>query len=289
MKADGSGYEDILVDIAPAGGSVFKRYRYSSLEDGGKYSIMAAGIRDDATHDFDLYASVLHTTAESMDKFALKVIHAVTDAPAIDIRISGGTAPPWDGSAGLLADSLSFGGIVNYAQIPAGVVYTLDIMAHGSTTPIVSYTADLTGAGGGAGIAYASGFLSPSVTDSAFALSLVLPDGSTSKFPEVVTASTDVDDIVANVFELKGNYPNPFNPTTKIRFTNDRSSNVSVNVFSLKGEKVITLMNGPANSGTYDVTWDGKNSNGRVVPTGMYLYNVESDGRRLQGKMLFLK
>ena len=104
-----------------------------------------------------------------------------------------------------------------------------------------------------------------------------------------MTASTDVDDIVANVFELKGNYPNPFNPTTKIRFTNDRSSNVSVNVFSLKGEKVITLMNGPANSGTYDVTWDGKNSNGRVVPTGMYLYNVESDGRRLQGKMLFLK
>jgi hypothetical protein len=288
MKADGSGYEDIFVDVSEDG-SPYRRYIYSTLEDGGKYSIMAAGIRDDATHDFDLYASLLHTTAESMDKFALKVIHAVTDAPAIDIRISGGTAPPWDGSAGLLADSLPFGGIVNYAQIPAGVVYTLDIMAHGSTTPIVSYTADLTGAGGGAGIAYASGFLSPSATDSAFALSLVLPDGSTSKFPEVVTASTDVDDIVANVFELKGNYPNPFNPTTKIRFTNDRSSNVSVNVFSLKGEKVITLMNGPANSGTYDVTWDGKNSNGRVVPTGMYLYNVESDGRRLQGKMLFLK
>ena len=288
MKADGSGYEDIFVDVSEDG-SPYRRYIYNTLQDGGKYSIMAAGIRDDATHDFDLYASVLHTTAESMDKFALKVIHAVTDAPAIDIRISGGTAPPWDGSAGLLADSLPFGGIVNYAQIPAGVVYTLDIMAHGSTTPIVSYTADLTGAGGGAGIAYASGFLSPSATDSAFALSLVLPDGSTSKFPEVVTASTDVDDIVANVFELKGNYPNPFNPTTKIRFTNDRSSNVSVNVFSLKGEKVITLMNGPANSGTYDVTWDGKNSNGRVVPTGMYLYNVESDGRRLQGKMLFLK
>ena len=92
-----------------------------------------------------------------------------------------------------------------------------------------------------------------------------------------------------NKFELKGNYPNPFNPTTKIRFTNDRASNVKVTVYSLKGEKVATIMNKQVNSGTYDVSWNGKNTSGKVVPTGMYLYDIESDGRRLQGKMLFLK
>ena len=97
------------------------------------------------------------------------------------------------------------------------------------------------------------------------------------------------DDITANKFELKGNYPNPFNPTTKIRFTNDRASNVKVTVYSLKGEKVATIMNKQVNSGTYDVSWNGKNTSGKVVPTGMYLYDIESDGRRLQGKMLFLK
>ena len=43
------------------------------------------------------------------------------------------------------------------------------------------------------------------------------------------------------------------------------------------------------NAGTYDVSWNGRGTNGKVVPTGMYLYDVESDGRRLQGKMLFLK
>ena len=102
-------------------------------------------------------------------------------------------------------------------------------------------------------------------------------------------STVDNDNITADRFELKGNYPNPFNPTTKIRFTNDRSSNVKVTVYSLKGEKVATIMNKQVNSGTYDVSWNGKNTSGKVVPTGMYLYDIESDGRRLQGKMLFLK
>ena len=104
-------------------------------------------------------------------------------------------------------------------------------------------------------------------------------------------ALSTIDDngITAENFELKGNYPNPFNPTTKIRFSNDRSSNVKVTVYSIKGEKVATIMNKKINAGTYDVSWNGKSTNGKVVPSGMYLYDVESDGRRLQGKMLFLK
>ena len=97
------------------------------------------------------------------------------------------------------------------------------------------------------------------------------------------------NNITVDRFELKGNYPNPFNPTTKIRFTNDRNSNVKVTVYALNGEKVATIMNRNVNSGAYDVSWNGRNSNGSIVPTGMYLYDIESDGRRLQGKMLFLK
>ena len=76
---------------------------------------------------------------------------------------------------------------------------------------------------------------------------------------------------------------------TKIRFSNDRTANVRVNVYSLLGEKVNTLMNKQINSGTYDITWNGLNSQGKIVPTGMYIYEIESEGRRLQGKMLFLK
>ena len=64
---------------------------------------------------------------------------------------------------------------------------------------------------------------------------------------------------------------------------------MKVTVYSLKGEKVATIMNKQINAGTYDVSWNGMNTSGKLVPTGMYLYDVESDGRRLQGKMLFLK
>ena len=102
-------------------------------------------------------------------------------------------------------------------------------------------------------------------------------------------STVDDNSITVDRFELKGNYPNPFNPTTKIRFTNDRSSNVKVTVYALTGEKVATIMNKPVNAGAYDVSWNGRNTNGKIVPTGMYLYDIESDGRRLQGKMLFLK
>jgi hypothetical protein len=102
-------------------------------------------------------------------------------------------------------------------------------------------------------------------------------------------SAIDDNSITVDRFELKGNYPNPFNPTTKIRFTNDRNSNVKVTVYALTGEKVATIMNKPVNAGAYDVSWNGRNTNGKIVPTGMYLYDIESDGRRLQGKMLFLK
>ena len=102
-------------------------------------------------------------------------------------------------------------------------------------------------------------------------------------------AAVDDNGIVAEKFELKGNYPNPFNPTTKIRFSNDRTANVTVHVYSLKGERVATILNSQLNSGTYDVSWNGMNSSGKVVPSGMYLYEVRSEERSMQGKMLFLK
>jgi len=105
---------------------------------------------------------------------------------------------------------------------------------------------------------------------------------------EIVVAVDD-NGIVAEKFELKGNYPNPFNPTTKIRFSNDRTANVKVHVYSLKGERVATILNSQLNSGTYDVSWNGMNSSGKVVPSGMYLYEVRSEERSMQGKMLFLK
>jgi len=101
--------------------------------------------------------------------------------------------------------------------------------------------------------------------------------------------SVDTDGVVADKFELKGNYPNPFNPITRIRFSNDKTGNVKVIVYAITGERVATIHNSQLSPGTYDVTWNGKNSQGKVVPSGMYLYEVRSEQISLQGKMLFLK
>ena len=96
-------------------------------------------------------------------------------------------------------------------------------------------------------------------------------------------------EMVASEFALYGNYPNPFNPTTAIRFNIDVNSHVSVKVFNLIGKEVRTLQNNALNSGSYSVTWNGKDNYGKDVPSGMYLYNIESNGRILSGKMLLLK
>ena len=107
---------------------------------------------------------------------------------------------------------------------------------------------------------------------------------------ETSTVSTVAEDnVLAKKFELLGNYPNPFNPTTKIRFSNDKTSNVELNIYSVNGALVATILNKQLDTGTYDISWNGRGTGNKILPSGMYLYEIKSDNRVLQGKMLFLK
>ena len=102
-------------------------------------------------------------------------------------------------------------------------------------------------------------------------------------------AELDEDAPIANKFELMGNYPNPFNPETKIKFSTERDSNVEVTIYSLLGEKVNTIQSGQLSAGTYNISWFGQDQNGIKVPSGVYFYEVRSDNRTARGKMLLLK
>jgi len=88
---------------------------------------------------------------------------------------------------------------------------------------------------------------------------------------------------------LFGNYPNPFNPSTSIKFATEKFSDVKLTVYSILGEEIKTVYSGNLASGTYSMTWDGKDRSGYNVPSGMYFYKVASDNRILSGKMLLLK
>jgi len=101
--------------------------------------------------------------------------------------------------------------------------------------------------------------------------------------------SVDLDADLPGEFKILGNYPNPFNPVTKLRFDIDYRSNVTVTIYNILGNEVTTLQNGEMNPGRYSLSWNATNDQGQSVPTGMYLYKVTSDSRILTGKMLLMK
>ena len=120
-----------------------------------------------------------------------------------------------------------------------------------------------------------------------------IPDNTTQRVNTfwVYTGMTEVDEDapLAEKFTLHGNYPNPFNPETKIKFATERFSDVKVTIYSILGEEVAIAHNGQLSAGTYDITWYGKDAQGNRVPSGVYFYEVRSDDRIQKGKMLLLK
>ncbi len=90
-------------------------------------------------------------------------------------------------------------------------------------------------------------------------------------------------------FELKQNFPNPFNPSTKIEFSLERGENVRLEIFDITGRSVTTLVNEFKNSGNHSVIWDGKDSQNFSQPTGVYFYRLNISNRSENRKMIILK
>ena len=101
--------------------------------------------------------------------------------------------------------------------------------------------------------------------------------------------SSDTEIITPKEFALLGNYPNPFNPVTTLRFDLDYTSKVNVTIYNILGNEIITLQNGELNAGRHALQWNANNAYGQKVPSGLYLYKVTSDNRSLTGKMLLMK
>jgi len=88
---------------------------------------------------------------------------------------------------------------------------------------------------------------------------------------------------------LIGNYPNPFNPTTSIKFGLPDVMPVEISIYSITGKKVSTLINQELTAGYYEVNWDGTDKNGNKVASGIYIYTLKAGSKRLTSKMLFAK
>ena len=85
-------------------------------------------------------------------------------------------------------------------------------------------------------------------------------------------------------FTLLSNYPNPFNPSTKINFVLNESSKVQLAVFNNKGESVASLINSRLSAGDHSVSFDGSNLN-----SGLYFYTLTVDGVSATNRMVLMK
>jgi hypothetical protein len=91
-------------------------------------------------------------------------------------------------------------------------------------------------------------------------------------------------------FELRQNFPNPFNPTTTISFVvPDGGANVTLRVYDSSGRLVRTLADGYQPSGVREVSWHGRNDEGQAVPSGVYFYKLTGPSFSNTRKMVLLR
>jgi len=106
---------------------------------------------------------------------------------------------------------------------------------------------------------------------------------------EVAARVTELLSHIPEELSLDGNYPNPFNPVTTIRFGLPEPREVRVSVVNILGQEITELVNGWRDMGRHEVVWQGLDRTGKPVATGMY-FTVLSDGdKMIVKKMLLLK
>ena len=112
-----------------------------------------------------------------------------------------------------------------------------------------------------------------------------MPLGDLNWFPNATPVSVEqMPDAIPNNFELSQNFPNPFNPTTIISYSIPKSGFVTLKVYNILGEEVATLQNGFQNAGSYKADF-----NASKLASGVYMYNLRTDGMTITKKMMLLK
>jgi len=96
-------------------------------------------------------------------------------------------------------------------------------------------------------------------------------------------------DGITREFALYPNYPNPFNPETRIRFQLAKHSNVELMIYDVLGRKVRTLLSNKMDAGNHAINWDGLNDKGASVASGMYIYRIKADNFIAHRKMLLVR
>ena len=96
-------------------------------------------------------------------------------------------------------------------------------------------------------------------------------------------------DEIPTVYKVHQNHPNPFNPTTKLRYDLPEASHVRIMIYDLMGREIRTLVDMDQKAGYRSIQWNAANDLGQPVSAGMYLYMIQAGDFRQTRKMVLLK
>ena len=108
----------------------------------------------------------------------------------------------------------------------------------------------------------------------------------------MITSAVKSEDTAAEVpkvFDLFRNVPNPFNPSTAIRYVLYEPGVIDLRIYDQLGREVTVLAERYQSAGNHEIMWDGRDTNGNRISSGVYFYTLRAGGMEDTGKMILIK
>jgi len=212
---------------------------------------------------------------------SMVVAHGGVDAGPVDVNVLDNTGA--HNIVQVVAEDLLLGDISMPVVVDAELPLNLEVALADGTQLDVFRVEGVSGGGtdeGGKGTVVLA--VTGRGTDAQpYALIRIEANGTVTD-PAVVTGTEEQVGAVPVRFALRGNYPNPFNPTTTIAFDLAKADFTTLKVYNLLGQEVATLVEGMLPASTHEVTFDAA-----TLPSGTYIYRLAS-GDHTQQRMLML-
>lgn len=271
--------DSLFIQLA-AGDSADYNIRFTTDQVLAGSSSVTIAISDTALN----YSETVHYTVESFasgPSYSISVLDSSDNIPAGSIRELGGFA------YNLTDEPIMLTMVREIGNLPQGWSTSL---CFGSCFSSIEDTVDVQ-IGAGDSLAYSITFVTDSLAGMGTASLKFFVAGEQDTTVHNFSIETTATDIAKKsnlaeitTFRLLGNYPNPFNPGTVIKYQLSRSEFVELGVFNTLGKKVATLISQKQNAGLHAIRFDAPD-----LSSGTYLYRLKAGKQVLTGKMLLLK
>ena len=257
---------ELTIDVVPADAADNTSPVFSgtyTLEDGMTYQIIASGVldatpgddSDDTDDEFTLVvAGDAQESAAMANMVDVRVVHGSPDAPAVDVFAN----------SALFVEDLAYPNVTDYLSV-APDVYVLAVAPANETPAVGTFTADLSGAAGGAVTVLASGFLTPGQDEPALTLLAVFPDGTASVLPVAVSNEGDAESVLSLAVA------NPVRQDATVRFSLPAPGEATVTLYDALGRLVATLVDGEIGTGIQTARLDAAS-----LASGVYVLRLQA-------------